>query len=90
MQLLRAKVTSKGQITLPKPLRESLAVKAGDHLEFTVHATGEAEVRKLQKPGKSAGILHHLAKDTPVTVEAMNQAVQDAVSEKVLKHSSKG
>jgi antitoxin PrlF len=32
-----AKVTSKGQITLPKSVREALGLKAGDHVIFRVH-----------------------------------------------------
>jgi antitoxin PrlF len=31
-----AKVTSKGQITLPKPLREALGLKTGDEIVFRV------------------------------------------------------
>ncbi len=32
-----AKVTSKGQITLPKSVREALGLKAGDRVLFRVH-----------------------------------------------------
>ncbi|MCC6944108.1 MAG: AbrB/MazE/SpoVT family DNA-binding domain-containing protein [Thermomicrobiales bacterium] len=31
-----AKVTSKGQITVPKPIRDSLAIDSGDSVLFTV------------------------------------------------------
>jgi len=33
-QLIRAKVTSKGQITLPIEVRRRLGVKTGDHVQF--------------------------------------------------------
>jgi AbrB family looped-hinge helix DNA binding protein len=33
-QFYRAKVTSKGQITVPVEIRKSLGVKTGDHLRF--------------------------------------------------------
>ena len=32
-----AKVTSKGQITLPKPVRDALGLKAGDRVLFRIH-----------------------------------------------------
>ncbi len=39
----KAKVTSKGQITIPKDVRDALDIKVGDELEFTC-ANGKAEV----------------------------------------------
>jgi len=33
---VRAKVTSKGQVTIPKPVRDALGVGAGDELLFRV------------------------------------------------------
>jgi AbrB family looped-hinge helix DNA binding protein len=72
----RTKVTSKGQITVPKPIREHLNLSKGDRIEFLIGINGEvtimpatADVRKLKgmvkKPGK------------PVTVADMNRAIED-------------
>ena len=69
-------------MTLPKALRESLSIEAGDYLEIDFGTGGEAALRKLEAPGSSSGILKHLAKAKPVSVEEMDAAVQDAVSEK--------
>ena len=41
----KSKVTSKGQITLPKMVREVLHVDAGDHVSFTVRGDGVVELR---------------------------------------------
>lgn len=43
-----AKITSKGQITLPKEIRELLGVESGDSVRFEVH-DGKVEVYP-QKP----------------------------------------
>jgi AbrB family looped-hinge helix DNA binding protein len=40
-----ATLTSKGQITLPKDVRQRLRVHAGDTVEFVVGADGEIRVR---------------------------------------------
>ena len=72
----RTKVTSKGQITVPKPIREHLNLSRGDRIEFLIGINGEvtimpaaADVRKLKgmvrKPGK------------PVTIADMNRAIED-------------
>ena len=45
-----ARITSKGQITVPKEVRERLGVKAGDALEFLVNDDAEwAEVRPIRR-----------------------------------------
>ena len=41
-----ATVTSKGQITLPKPVREALGLRAGDRVLFRVHQ-GRAVLAKV-------------------------------------------
>jgi antitoxin PrlF len=43
----RAKVTSKGQITIPVEIRRALGVKAGDKLRFEPHRGGFRLVRDI-------------------------------------------
>ena len=82
MQLLRAKVTSKGQITLPKTLRDTLGIHEGDHVEFAVETPNNASIRKLAAPGSSVGVLRHLAKSKPLTVEEMDEAIREHMRKK--------
>lgn len=35
---MKAKVSEKGQVTIPKPLRDRLGISAGDELDFEVEA----------------------------------------------------
>jgi len=44
-QAPRAKVTSKGQITVPVEVRRSLGIKPGDHLRFEQQSNGIRLVR---------------------------------------------
>lgn len=46
---LRAKVTSKGQITIPVGVRNSLGVKPGDHLLFEQQEDGIRLVRDAEE-----------------------------------------
>ncbi len=41
-------VTSKGQVTVPKPVRERLGLKQGDRIEF-VSESGRTLVRRARK-----------------------------------------
>ena len=69
------KVTAKGQITVPKPIREHLKLAKGDRIEFLIGANGKvtimpatADVRELK------GMVPKPAKK--VTVADMNQAIE--------------
>lgn len=70
-----ATITSKGQITIPKAIRQALKVGAGDRLDFVVESEGRVVVR----PGVTdvtdlKGLLHRPGR-RPVTLEAMNAAI---------------
>ena len=48
-QTIRAKVTSKGQITVPVEIRRSLGVKAGDNLRFEPQDGGYRLVKETDE-----------------------------------------
>jgi AbrB family looped-hinge helix DNA binding protein len=70
-----ATLTSKGQITVPKRVRDALAVQPGDKLAFRIHDDGsvtvEAETVDL---GTLRGAIK--AKVRGVTVDDMKEAVR--------------
>lgn len=45
-----ATLTSKGQITLPKVVRETLRLKVGDRLDFRIEDDGTVVLRPLARP----------------------------------------
>jgi len=47
------KLTSKGQVTIPKRMREHLGLKAGSEIEFTINNRGEIVLRSKVKRPKS-------------------------------------
>ena len=69
-----ATVTSKGQITIPKEVRESLGVATGDRVDFIETAKGVYEVVAASKDVRDLKGL--IAKPSrPVSVEDMRKAV---------------
>jgi antitoxin PrlF len=44
------KLTSKGRITLPKPLRDRLGLKAGTQIDFSLNVSGEIVLTPAKKP----------------------------------------
>ncbi|MDE0767660.1 MAG: AbrB/MazE/SpoVT family DNA-binding domain-containing protein [Opitutaceae bacterium] len=87
MTTLQAKVTSKGQVTLPKQLRTKLAIRSGDRLEFTMDKPDQISVRKKRAPGSSAGCGRQFLKrkQKAVTSEEMDEGIRQAI---IRKHGS--
>lgn len=76
---MRATVTSKGQVTLPKKIRDALGIEAGTRLDFRVIEGGRIEVRPIEDdPMAIVGLLERPGR-RPVSVEAMNEAVATTV-----------
>lgn len=44
-----ATVTSKGQITVPKEVREHLRLKRGDRIDFSIDAEGKVQMRAAKR-----------------------------------------
>ena len=78
--MARATVTSKGQITIPKEIRDRLGLSAGDGLEFVVDEEGNLMGTPLRSAaaGALAGCLRHLAGDSPVTLAEMDEAIRQS------------
>lgn len=54
-----ATLTSKGQTTIPKAIRESLSMKAGDRMTFTLMPDATVVMRvKTKRVTDLAGVLH--------------------------------
>ena len=75
-------VTSKGQVTIPKEIRESLRIGPGDRLTFVVRADGVVELRPETTDLNSLyGVLRH--KGRAITIERMNRDIGDAAADSV-------
>ena len=65
-------LTTKGQVTIPKPVRDALGVRAGDRISFVVRDDGIVELRPETVDLKDLfGILTHDGE--PVTLEEMER-----------------
>ena len=74
-----AKVTSKGQITIPKAVRDLLGVKAGDRVVFVQQPDGRVVVEGETVDVRSLrGMLKHQGKS--VSVDEMNETIARAAS----------
>ncbi|HEV8238732.1 MAG TPA: AbrB/MazE/SpoVT family DNA-binding domain-containing protein [Thermoanaerobaculia bacterium] len=75
-------MTSKGQITLPKAVRERLRVDSGDQVDFVVNDRGDVVVRAATLDVSELKGLLKRSRARPVTIEEMNAAITRAHTRK--------
>ena len=76
--MLKSTVTKKGQTTLPKPVRDTLGVQAGDRVCYIV-LDGEVRILPVRPIRRLFGALKY--DGPPVTVEEMEQAAANGAFE---------
>ena len=74
-----ATVTSKGQITIPQPVRERLRLKAGDRVDFVFSAEGSVILKPKRIPFEHVQGILRTSGQKPVTVRAMDQAIEKSI-----------
>lgn len=76
-----ATITSKGQLTLPKSIRERMKLKEGDQVEF-IEFGGKTEIRPRNlKAADLAGILGRPPSGESLSLEDIDEAIGRAVGE---------
>lgn len=75
---LKAKVTSKGQLTIPKEVRRALGIREGDSLLFDLDEEGEeVRVRVERKPVSFADYAGAWREGKGMSIEEVNAYVRD-------------
>lgn len=70
-----ATLTSKGQITLPKEIRDRLNLDAGAILDFQIQADNTITARRVLPDARRIRGLLKSPHATPLTIEQMDEAV---------------
>ncbi len=71
-----ATVTSKGQVTVPKPIRDRLKLHTGDRLDFVLEEEGKVILRKASIPIQELEGILHRADRKSVSLEEMKETVR--------------
>jgi len=76
-------LTSKGQITIPKQIRERLRLETGRRVEFNVDSKGNVILTPHNKDIRALkGIVRSRPKGRAVSVKAMNDAIAEGFSKR--------
>lgn len=75
-------LTSKGQITLPKEVREHLHLMEGDRVEFVIEAEGTVEVRPVSGSVRDLfGCLRDVRRPVPSLEELEEHLIESLAEE---------
>jgi AbrB family looped-hinge helix DNA binding protein len=66
-------LTSKGQTTIPKPIRDGLGMKAGDRMSFTLMPDGVVVMRVKNKRMSGLGGLLYKKGRKPLPLELLSR-----------------
>ncbi|MDA8139262.1 MAG: AbrB/MazE/SpoVT family DNA-binding domain-containing protein [Desulfobacteraceae bacterium] len=81
--MISATITTKGQVTIPKAVRDSLTLQPGDKIEFILTDQHEALIRPISKKVDDLfGILQQPGRK-PVAVAEMDAAVRRKMKERL-------
>lgn len=80
--MAQATLTSKGQVTIPKEIRDALRLSTGEKLEFILSDKNTVILKPVtRKVDEVFGRLRRYRKRTPVSVEEMNEAIGNRLAD---------
>ena len=68
-------VTSKGQITIPKEIREHLRLRAGHRVEFFVDSSGQVVLKPHNQDFRTLKGILYSRRRRPVSIEQINEVI---------------
>jgi len=86
----RARLTSQGQITVPKAIRDALGARPGDEIEF-VPRDGEllVEVRPKRSVLDFAGLASDAAAAIPPTAKAIDDLIERGMTQAAIARTTR-
>jgi AbrB family looped-hinge helix DNA binding protein len=72
-----SRLSTKGQVVIPREIREFLGVRTGDRIDFLVGEDGTITLRPALLDVRDLRGLLRREEAEPVSVEAMNEAIRE-------------
>jgi len=83
--MLTSTISSKGQVTVPKKIRDFLKVGASDRIVFIPLEEGKVLITSKESSVKSLfGMLGHRKKESPVSLKEMDSVIKKRRAERGL------
>ncbi|MDO9548448.1 MAG: type II toxin-antitoxin system PrlF family antitoxin [Candidatus Marinimicrobia bacterium] len=74
---MKATITSKGQVTIPKPVRDFMHIGKSDTIDFEITDSGKVFIKVPQQSiTRLGGLLSDYKQAKPLTDEQMDESIQ--------------
>lgn len=80
-KMASATLTSKGQVTIPVRVRETLGLEAGDRIEFVEVDEGKFQIVPATRSIRELKGMFHDRRRRPVSIEEMNATIAKRAAE---------
>ena len=80
--MIESGITSKGQTTLPKAVREALGVEPGDRVRYAILADGKVMMMPILRASRLYGMLKY--DGPPVSLEDMDKGIVEGAIESAM------
>ena len=79
--MTNATLISKGQVTIPKEIRDYLKIDTGSKVDFVIDLDGQVKVIPLNVPAKALSGILHRSELKAATLEKMEQVIAEGASD---------
>jgi AbrB family looped-hinge helix DNA binding protein len=83
MQLRKAKITVKGQVTIPKDIRDILKIGPGDQIDFIIDDQGEVHISPRTCDFRSLKGFFYKKGRSAASLEDMEMAIKKGASRSI-------
>lgn len=77
-----ATLTTKGQVTIPKPVRDHLKIDAGDRVSFFIQDDGTVVLKPRNRDVRELAGLLYRPRQRPISVKEMDEGIAEHVRAK--------
>lgn len=89
--MIKATVTSKGQVTIPKRVRDELGLATGDHVGFLADGRGSYTLKPIRTGSSALGVCDRLVKPgVHASVQDLKEAVEESVAQRFRRAVRRG
>ncbi|HVO99992.1 MAG TPA: AbrB/MazE/SpoVT family DNA-binding domain-containing protein [Bryobacteraceae bacterium] len=83
----RSTITTKGQVTIPKEIREHMGLKPGDRVDFVRDESGQTMLKPIRTDFRSLRGILKSKRTRALTIKEMDEAIAQGAARRYVRSS---